>query len=120
MKQRLFVMWMAILVTAASAWAADVTGKWTGSMVLNSGGDQPAFVALKQSGEVVTGSQGPSEDHQFPITSGRFDGKQVTIEARPGAAVFKLSMKLDGNKLTGDVYEDDQKIGTVSLQKVDK
>lgn len=118
MKQRRFFSLVAILAMAASAWAADVTGKWTGSMSLNSGGDQPAFAMLKQSGGVVTGSQGPSEDHQFPITSGHFDGKQLTIEARPGASVFKLSMKLEGNKLTGDVYEDDQKIGTVSLQKV--
>jgi hypothetical protein len=118
MTQRRFLLFAMTLAMAASAWAADVTGKWAGSMTLNSGGDQPAFVTLKQSGEVVTGSQGPSEDHQFPITSGRFDGRQVTIEARPGAATFKLSMKLDGNKLTGDVYEDDQKIGTVALQKV--
>lgn len=118
MKQRRIFSLVVMLAMAVSAWAADVTGKWTGSMTLNSGGDQPAFVMLKQSGEVLTGSQGPSQDHQFPITSGRFDGKQVTIEAHPGGAVFKLSMKLDGNKLTGDVYEDDQKIGTVSLQKV--
>lgn len=118
MKQRRIFSLVVMLAMAVSAWAADVTGKWTGSMTLNSGGDQPAFVMLKQSGEVLTGSQGPSQDHQFPITSGRFDGKQVTIEAHPGGAVFKLSMKLGGNKLTGDVYEDDQKIGTVSLQKV--
>ena len=120
MKQGRLLLLAAMLAMAASAWATEVTGKWKGSMTLESGGEQPALVMLKQSGEAVTGSQGPTEDHQFPITSGRFDGKQVTIEARPGAAVFKLSMKLDGNRLTGDVYEDDQKIGTVSLRKVDK
>jgi hypothetical protein len=106
------------LLLASGAWGADVTGKWTGSLDLNTGNHGAAYVQLKQQGDTITGTQGPSEDRQFPITSGRIDGGQVTIEARPGAAVLRLTMKLEGNKLTGDVFEDDEKIGTVSLQKV--
>jgi hypothetical protein len=110
--------WMCLLMlVATTAWAADVTGKWTGSMVMDNGDQGAACLRLKQTGGAITGTGGPSEESQFPITTGRIDGEQVTIEARPGAAVLRLTMKLDGNKLTGEVFEDDQKIGTISIQK---
>ncbi len=106
------------LLLASAAFGADVTGKWTGSLDLDNGNHGGAYVALKQQGSVITGTQGPSAASQFPITSGHIDGQQVTIEARPGSAVLRLTMKLAGDKLTGDVFEDDEKIGTVSLQKM--
>ena len=108
------------LLLASGAWGADITGNWTGSMDLDNGNHGGAYVQLKQQGGAVTGTEGPSASRQFPITSGRIDGGQVTIEARPGSAVLRLTMKLAGNKLTGDVFVDDQKIGTVSLQRVDR
>jgi hypothetical protein len=111
-------LWVLLLMlVATSVWAADVTGKWTGSMVLNGGETDPANAHLKQNGSVVTGTMGPSDEKQFPLTRGSIDGDQVTIEARPGPKVLRLTMKLEGTKLTGDVFEDDQPIGTVSLQK---
>ena len=106
------------LLLATAAFGADVTGKWTGSLDLDNGNHGGAYVALKQQGSVITGTQGPSAASQFPITSGRIDGGQVTIEARPGSSVLRLTMKLAGDKLTGDVFENDEKIGTVSLQKM--
>lgn len=105
------------LLLSALAWGAGVDGKWTGQLTLDSGETVPASIRLKQDGSAVTGTQGPSDQKQFPITKGRIEGEQVTIEAQPGASVLRLSMKRDGNKLAGDVYEDGHKIGTVSLQK---
>ena len=111
-------LWIVLLMfVATSVWAADVTGKWTGSMVLNTGGSDPANAQLKQNGNVVTGTMGPSDEKQFPLTSGRIDGDQVTIEARPGPSVLRLTMRLEGTKLSGEVFEDNQEIGTFSLQK---
>ena len=106
-----------LVLLATTARAADVSGKWTGELVLDDGNSMTACVHLKQAGQAVTGTQGPSEDKQFPITRGRLEGDQLSIEAQPGPAVLRLTMKLDGNKLAGDVFEDDHKIGTVSLQK---
>ena len=111
-------LWIVLLIlVSTSVWAADLTGKWTGSMVLNSGETNPANAHLKQKGEVVTGSMGPSDEKQFPLTKGSIEGAQVTVEAKPGPKVLRLSMKLEGTKLTGEVFEDDEPIGTVSLQK---
>ena len=115
MKSRRWVILMMLLAGAAGA--ADLGGTWTGSMVMNDGTRGGAYVRLKQSGSVITGTQGPSADHQFPISSGRVEGNLVTIEARPGPSVLRLTMTLEGDKLTGGVFEDDQQIGTVSLQK---
>jgi len=120
MRHRLWIGTLVWILVAASAWASDVTGKWTGSMALNDGTSQSAYVHLKQNGEVVTGTMGPSDEKQFPITSGGVDREQVTIQAQPGPAVLKLSLKLEATKLTGEVFEDDRKIGTVSLEKADK
>jgi len=108
---------MLFMIMVATAWGADVTGKWTGSMVRDDGVQDAACLHLKQTGGLVTGSAGPSDDSQFPITSGRVEGSQVTIEARPGPAVLRMAMKLDGNSLTGEVFEDDRKIGTLALKK---
>jgi hypothetical protein len=113
------VFGLAVLLTA-TAWGGDVSGKWTGGLLLDTGNHISAYVHLKQVGEEVTGTEGPSEDNQFPITTGRMDGERLVIEAKPGPAVLRLSMKLDGNKLIGDVFEDERKIGTVSLQKADR
>jgi hypothetical protein len=111
-------LWIVLLIlVATSMWAADLTGKWTGSMVLNEGRTDPANVQLKQNGNEVTGTMGPSDEKQFPLTSGRMDGDQVTIEAKPGPSVLRLTMRLEGTKLSGEVFEDNQEIGTVSLQK---
>ena len=111
-------LWIVLLMlVATSAWAADVTGKWTGSMVLNAGRTDPANVHLKQDGNAVTGTMGPSDEKQFPLSSGRMDGDQVTIEAKPGPSVLRLTMRLEGTKLSGEVFEDNQEIGTFSLQK---
>jgi hypothetical protein len=110
------VFGLALLLTA-TAWGSDVSGAWTGKLVLDTGNTMSAYVHLKQKGDVVTGTQGPSEDNQFPITTGRIDGERLVIEAKPGPAILRLSMKLNGNKLVGDVFEDERKIGTVSLRK---
>jgi hypothetical protein len=109
-----------LMLLATTAWAADVTGKWQGSMALNDSNQDAACAHLKQNGAVITGTMGASDDNQFPLTNGHIDGDMVTIEARPGTSVLRLTMKLEATKLSGEVFEDDRRIGTVSLKKVDK
>lgn len=111
--------WICLsLLMVAAAWGADVTGNWTGTMVLTTGTRGAAYLKMKQNGAVITGTTGPSDETQFPITSGRIDGNQVTVEAKPGEQVLKLVLKLEGATLSGDVFEDNEKIGTISLQRV--
>ena len=116
--QHVWILLLLLLAGVAAAWSSDVTGKWAGSMRLDAGGEGTASLHLKQNGTEITGTQGPSDEKQFPITKGQIDGDQVTVEAKPGSATLRLTMKLSGDNLTGDVFEDDQKIGTIALQRV--
>lgn len=117
--KRKALVWMVLwLFGVTMAFGSDVSGKWAGTMHLDNGKDGGASLHLKQNGSEITGTQGPSDEKQFPITKGRMDGDQVTVEAQPGPSVLRLTMKLDGDKLSGDVFEDDQKIGTISLERV--
>ena len=111
---------VGFLALAPAVWAADVTGKWVGDMALNGGAAMSACVHLKQDGATLAGTEGPSEENQFPITRGRIEGEVVTIEAQPGPAVLRMTMKLADGKLTGEVFEDDRKIGTVSLRRANQ
>jgi len=46
---------IAICLMSMTAWAADVTGKWTFNVVLDAGSGSPTFV-FKQTGEKLTGT----------------------------------------------------------------
>ncbi len=97
--------------------AADVSGTWSGILSLGDR-EMPGYMVLAQKGAVVTGTAGGSPDGQHPIEKGTAEGDQVTIEARPGPALLRFVMKQQGDKLSGDVFEDGQRIGTVSLGRV--
>lgn len=108
------------LSVVAFAGTDSVDGSWKGSMHLNNSSDQPACMTVKQEGSAVSGTAGSCAGKQFPITKGTIGGGLITIEAHPGTPTLKFVMKLAENKLTGDVYEDDQKIGTISMEKASK
>jgi hypothetical protein len=111
---RLIVM---LMVCAGLCLAADVTGKWSGVLSLGSG-EMPGYMVLAQKGATVSGTAGGGPDGQHPIEKGTVEEEQVTIEARPGPALLKFVMKQQGDKLSGEVFEDGQRIGTISLDRV--
>jgi hypothetical protein len=73
---------------------------------------------LEQKGAAVRGTAGPSAGTQRKIETGAAEGNQVTVEARPGPVLLKFVMQQDADKLAGEVFEDGQRIGTVTLQRV--
>jgi hypothetical protein len=83
---------------------ADVSGKWSGSFeVTGPDGEiksDTAFLNLKQDGGKITGTAGPSEDHQLTIKTGKIDGDKIALEV-------ELE---DGNLLTLDLVLADEHI----------
>jgi uncharacterized protein (TIGR03435 family) len=79
-----------------AAWiaaAADVSGKWGGAAV---------FLVLKQDGEKVTGTAGPSESQQLvQLSDGKIDGDRLM--ARVGT--MKLDLHVNGDEMRGEVTE---------------
>jgi len=87
---------------------ADVTGKWSGSFDVAGPDGQTksdtAFMVLKQSGEAITGTAGPNEDHQFSIKVGKIDGDKIALEVElDDGAVLKFDLTLAGGHIKGDV-----------------
>ena len=108
---------LLLAVAAGLCLAADATGKWSGTIAMESG-NAPGYMVLEQKGAVVTGTAGPSAGTQRKIEAGAAEGNRVTVEARPGPVLLKFVMQQDGDKLAGEVFEDGQRIGTVTLERV--
>src|ERR1700675_4096028 len=96
---------LMLAVGAGLCLAADATGKWSGTIVTESG-EAPGYMVLEQKGAAVTGTAGPSAGMQRKIETGTAEGNQVTVEARPGPVTLKFVMRQDGDKLSGEVFED--------------
>jgi opacity protein-like surface antigen len=95
---------LLLAVFAVAAQAADVSGKWKGTF--SPEGDAPSgtFAILKQAGTSITGSAGPDEQQQWPLTNGKLVGNKLTGDVTsPDGMVFKLDLTLDGDNLKGAV-----------------
>jgi hypothetical protein len=99
-------LFCCLLVSALALSAADLTGKWSGSFdITNSDGDtkaDTAYMSLKETGGVVTGTAGPNADKQWSLRSGKLDGQKLTFEVptdEAGILVFELSF--DGDTIRG-------------------
>jgi hypothetical protein len=98
MKRLLF-----LLVSAFTLLAADATGKWTGTLTPDGGGDGPAYLVLKQEGTKLTGTAGPGEGEQTPIENGKVDGANITFELPAGGSVMKFVLKQEGEEIKRDI-----------------
>jgi hypothetical protein len=100
----------------------DLTGKWSGSFKITAPNgetnDTTAFLVLKQSGSDITGTAGPSEDEQYPITKGKIDGDKITMELDHEGHMVKLDLVLVADRITGDASMSAEDGGTVKA-KVD-
>jgi hypothetical protein len=105
MKVLIFLVLASAL--ALSATDNNVTGKWSGPTVLarpdGTNEDGSAFAILKQEGSRITGTAGPDETTQWPITKGAIAGDKVTLEVKDadGVTTYKLSLVLEGDHLKG-------------------
>ncbi|HEV8041408.1 MAG TPA: hypothetical protein VGP62_21215 [Bryobacteraceae bacterium] len=75
---------VAVLFLAQFLNAADVSGKWSGSLE-GKGEDGsaisvPARMEFKQTGEAITGSVGKDSAHEYAINKGKIADDQITFE----------------------------------------
>ena len=122
---RILLMMLVVCLLALPAAASDVTGKWSGTIELKGPeGDRtmPVVLVLKQNGTEITGTGGGSEDDQHPIKNGKIDGDNLNFEVHQeresGSHVFRLALKLVGEKLEGTINRDNEEmIGKLSATK---
>jgi hypothetical protein len=92
---------------AMSAVAADVDGKWTGS-VSTPNGDFPVAFDFKADGAKLTGSMAGPDGSAIPIKDGMVDGANISfwLSLDMGGSELKLTYKgvvaADQIKISGD------------------
>ncbi len=77
----------AFLLSLVSAFAADLTGKWTGEMEGRNGTRTVTF-NLKSDGSSLTGSSVGPGGREIPIADGKVDGDNVS---------FSTTFEMQGN-----------------------
>ena len=97
---------LLLFAAAAGLAAADATGTWSGTITVpnREGGErtQPARLVLRQEGEKLTGTAGPSTTEQHSIQNGKAENGVLTFELPTGDFVMKFSLKQDGDQITGE------------------
>jgi rhodanese-related sulfurtransferase len=110
-----------LLLCAGTLGAADLTGKWSGTIEIKDGQDSrrvTAFLILKQDGNKLTGSAGGSENVQHPIPNGTVNGNNVSFQVDDGETTYSVELKIDGEQLTGEVSHGDGPKMKMSLKRV--
>ena len=109
MRPKLLVIIAAMLMAAVPALAADVDGKWSGSLAGPAGDFQINFT-FKADGATLTGSTTSMDGMEIPVKDGKIDGKNIsfTVTFDFGGMPFTISYKgvvePEQIKLTGDAF----------------
>ena len=112
---------LALAVTVAPA--ADVTGKWQGTISAQrpdgTTSEDSALLILEQKGSAIAGSVGGSETDQHPITKGSVDGSKISLVAKNtrNEREYQIELTLDGDQMTGTVTMGERK-GQLALKRV--
>jgi hypothetical protein len=119
MKTR-FAAALIFVASTIPAFAADVTGKWTGQMKTPNGEFALEF-NFKQDGARLTGSvQGPQGDPS-PISDGKVEGDKLsfTVKVGDGPIVIHHEGTVSGDtiKLSSKIEEGDFPGGEITLTK---
>src|SRR5258708_190683 len=75
---RLAAITAALLLLTASAFAADVDGKWTGTMNTPNG-DVPVNFTFKADGSKLAGSTAGPDGAEVKIADGKVDGSNLSF-----------------------------------------
>jgi len=94
------------LILTTMSFAADVVGRWTGTISMTSDGgearEQPALLIFKMEGDKLTGSGGPNEERQMPFETIKVDGENLTFTVVDGEIRVDAAMKVAGDSMTGE------------------
>src|SRR5688500_16491812 len=85
---------LVLLLFATPVFAADVDGKWTGS-VTTPNGDLPVAFTFKAEGSALTGAMQGMDGAEIPIKDGKVDGANIsfTVTLDFGGMPFELSYR---------------------------
>jgi hypothetical protein len=111
-----------LVVALAGAPAADVTGKWRGTLTAQRDDgtthEDKALLILTQKGNTVTGTAGGDENDRHPITTGTIDGNKVALEVTTkGGRTMKLALSIEGEEMKGTITNG-ERVAQIALKKL--
>ena len=105
---------------ALATFAADLTGKWTGTLKASSNdgnSEHTITLDLKQSGDRISGTAIGDEGNRIPL-KGRFEGDRVILDFDTPESGVRFVLKLTGSRLKGELTgKGDDTTATVDLER---
>jgi hypothetical protein len=90
---------LVLSLTAATAFAADVTGTWAAEMKTPDGNSFPLTFTFKQDGASLTGTvQGPQGD-PIAISNGKVDGDKFTFDVSFNGITIHHDCTVNGDEI---------------------
>jgi hypothetical protein len=91
---RISALLLGLMLLAAPAFAADVDGKWAGSLETGNGPVNVAF-DFKADGTTLTGTTSGPDGSSLAIKNGKIDGQNITFNVTLdlGGMPFELNYK---------------------------
>ena len=91
------------LVFTLSIFAANLSGKWTGTFIdsTETSKHDGMLLILTQDGNTLTGTAGPDANEQLPISNGKIDGNNVTFDLKAEEVMVHFTLQLVDNHLKG-------------------
>jgi hypothetical protein len=97
-----FLLSIALTLAAADG---NVTGQWSGDVITESAEGQhtqyPFVLILKQEGNSLTGTMGPSDGKPLPVQNGKIESGRLTFTVETDQVSVKFELTLDGGHLKG-------------------
>ena len=103
-----------LMATVIAAPAADVKGKWDGTLLIvaedGTKRQDTVLLILDQKENEITGTAGGGESDQHPITKGAIDGNKVVLRVTPAnGRELRLELVLEDDTMNGSVTRGQQK-----------
>jgi hypothetical protein len=98
--RRIAFVFGTLVALAASAWAADVTGKWTAQVPGRGGQTRETTFNFKADGEKLTGTMSGMQN-DLEIQDGKLKGDDVSFSVKVNFQGNEMKMNYKG-KLAGD------------------
>jgi hypothetical protein len=101
-KMKFRILALGLLLATTSAFAADIDGKWSGS-IDSPNGAMTVTYTFKADGKTLTGSTAAPDGSALAIKDGKIDGNKLsftlTLDFGQGPTTFVYTGEVSGNDL---------------------
>lgn len=106
MKRSLFLSTLLVAFCALTAWAADVTGAWTGQLAGPNGDGFQISFTFKQDGSKLTGSVAGPQGDAIEISDGKVEGDKLSFTVNFNGMTIRHEGTIVGDEIKLSTHSD--------------